>query len=882
MASSNFSSRGEQKVKGIVPVENPLKKRGNQTGARSPAPPPLNGDLFLTATGNSVAGITRDFFLNWPALSKADYRELYRYEFVIYKVDNTKASAQNINNAKYTILKKFTLPINPQNIQITVPFAVQTTVTQQGIVEEHNSAPIRIITISGTTGVLPVQALGQVPQNTNNVLQYIFRNTIQQIRGLEREAKRTINTIFGSPTRYSGPLNYQKINDVPDTTGYNFLHTMVRFFDTYQAYKKTREGSSWRLALHMHKDKMYYDVTLKEYSIIKSAGTLEYNYTIRLEAWRRHAEPIGNESPSPISIKPDKAANMNILARIINSITRARRVVARAYGVLRGIRADINDTLITPLNEAVLLMKDMLNLPLVALDFVTNSKTSFWAEMRSAYKNAFYDAVYGTKATLDKYKDIFNRIFDREGSQNSRYVESMNQLLLQNPGYDSTVSSIQGGEQSDLITDMFNDAMNFSEFFENVEINDLPLSDVGLNQINEYVSQIQQIDADGLRRRRDLISSYAASISEALGGGHETYNRLKGLGPLKKVYRKLSVEDISLLSALNDIIMGIDTLINILDDIGTELPEDYYSFYERYAISQGLLFNSNASKFLIPFPVGATLESLAAQYLGNPDRWIEIAALNGLKAPYIDEEGVKIYLTGSGAGNSFTIPTSDNLYVGQIIFIQSDTQPAAPRRIRSIDILSSIETLVEVDGPPTIGLYKVSDKAFIKVFRPNTVNSSMLIAIPSDIPTLIDGRIKVGVDIDDLNGLAHISKTDFLLDNNGDIVFGKDDVKLSKGLTNLIQAAVLKVRTRLGFMIQHPDYGNPIDVGIPISEIDLNDAISQLSQLFSADPRFRGVSAAELKQVGGAIEIKLLIGVANTDINLPISVQLPGLLEKIA
>ena len=57
--------------------------------------------------------------------------------------------------------------------------------------------------------------------------------------------------------------------------------------------------------------------------------------------------------------------------------------------------------------------------------------------------------------------------------------------------------------------------------------------------------------------------------------------------------------------------------------------------------------------------VGEDLQSLAARTLGDPDRFVEIAIANGLKAPYIDEIGETIPLISNGNSNLINIAKTD-------------------------------------------------------------------------------------------------------------------------------------------------------------------------------------------------------------------------------
>jgi hypothetical protein len=855
-SASGLSQNAKGQAKKMGPnIENPTDQatKSDNTSIADLISP----EQAFTADGSKFIS---DSFLNWASLDGDDYRKLYGYEFVIFDAHS--------NNA---VIKRLAMPLAPQDIQIEVPNAVSTTVTMKGIVEEHGGSPLRTIVISGTTGVLPVQEYPSTKGTRNNgILDYLFRNTIQQFSGLSRQIKRTIASATGSEQSTVGPLNYSKTTAA--NTGYYFLHKLDRFFAFYMAKKKTKEGHHWRMAFNMYKDQMYYDVTVERLAYSKQAGTLENFYNIRLLAWKRRTNPVG-ERGKPKELAPSKADKLNALARIINTLKNARRVVARSYGLMSGIRADINDSLITPIREVLLLGKDLRELAFDMYDFGFSSTNSFWAGAKESFLAALDQ--FSQKSRRDAINDtIASKGLFGQGIAGTLGGGALAASYQVAQGNGTAALTINESTVADPLDNIFNNPINYPEIFEGILIDDLPLSDQAFSQITNEIQRIRALDSNDLRRRRDLMVSYTASISEALGGGSSEYNAARGIST-KKVFKKLTTEDIELLSALNDIQMATDSIIAIVENLEGDTDDDYYSFYEKYAISQGLRFNQNASKFLVPFPLGASLEQLAYQYLGSPDRWIEIAALNGLKSPYIDEIGREVFFKGSGAGNSFTVPSDEGLYINQLVTIYSDTETATTRRIKTVQVLSAAETLVEVDGPSDIGKYKLIDKARMRVYAPDTVNSSMLIAIPSDQPVSVPGKIKTSVGIEDLNGLAQLAKVDLMLDSTGDIVMGPDDVKLSVGLTNLVQAANLKLQTAVGSLLQHPTYGNPVQAGSPTSEVDTSAALNAIRQAFGQDPRFSGIQAAEIKKNGPAVEIKILVGVSNTDINLPLSARVP-------
>ena len=103
--------------------------RAKFTGSRAPEP-------FWDVAA------TQDLQANWD--------KVFPYQLIILK-KNSKGTYDQLGNDEV-----FTLPIPPHALTISTPFAINTSVTMGGILEEHNGAPIRNISLAGTTGVLPL------------------------------------------------------------------------------------------------------------------------------------------------------------------------------------------------------------------------------------------------------------------------------------------------------------------------------------------------------------------------------------------------------------------------------------------------------------------------------------------------------------------------------------------------------------------------------------------------------------------------------------------------------------------------------------------------------------------------------------------------------
>jgi hypothetical protein len=774
------------------------------------------------------------------------------------------------------IVAKYGFAMNPQNIQINVPTATMLEATMKGIYESHNGAPFRQITVTGTTGTNPIQS--SPPSSGSSDLQrsveYAFKNTIQAFNSTVNQAQRTINAFSSGSQKFEGPLNYKVTELQGNLSGYQSIHDLARFLDYYLAAKKLSKNKSWRLYFIMHKDQMHYACSLNNYSIVKASGTTEYQYTINMTAYRREASTNPAAIARGFKSAANAASSANTLSSILNGIRQARTTIAYAHRVLAGIRSDINESFIAPVGEIYLLGKELVGLGQSMYDFAFSGETL--KAMEESFKQYFTDNKE-TKQSIAAAVGTLGLVgaISAAGKPESAMVTSAQDKLAS-----GKAENFQDSQDSaDPIKVLFENPADHPNIFEEFPLDDMNLPIEVSDQLDLTRQSVLTFGAEDVILRRNKIIDFSRSISEALGGGSNSYNAVKGLNAVKKTFKKLSVDDIVLLSQLNDICIQTDRLIALLDQSASNDRDDYYKFYADYAVAQGLKFNSqNLSRFFIPFPLGASLEQLAAQYLGTPDRWIEIAAINALKAPYVDEDGYEILVTASAGGDTLTVGVAEMLYVGQVVEVLSDVERVTPRKIRSIDVVNSIETIItfeHVDGKP-LTIYRPSQRARIRANMPNTVNSNMLIAIPSDAPPKFDTTFKTSPEVNELNGLARIAKIDFLLDANGDLIFtGGGDIRLAYGMTNLIQAALLKLKTSTGQILNLPNYGNPAEVGANTAEVDAEEILRAINTSFDSDPRFSGILAGEVQKNGGTLSVSILVGVQNTQVTLPIMAAIP-------
>jgi hypothetical protein len=811
-----------------------------------------NSAISGLSTVDSSTVMSSDTFFRFSKLNNTNFNKSLSYEFQI--VDKSKG-----------VIAVYTFPIPPQAIQKSVPSTETLEATMKGIYSTANGAPFRQISIAGTSGTIHPTAPNSAANNagTSDILKFAFKNTIKSIDNLQNQANAALNAVkvaFGADAAFNAPLNYS--SDAGLLTGYQTIHDMTRFFDYYLAGKKLAANKGWRLVFLMNKDNEYYACSLNSYSINKSAGTNEYSYNINLIAYKRYpnVKSIGKVS---IPKAPSKPVTNKMSAALV-ALRRARDTVAGVHGVLSGIRSDIHDSLVTPMGQATAFARELGSATKTVGDYVWNS-TFIKQDLREPLRQYFSNS-------WSVNQDVIITI-DRTSASNDITTATTNSKLNDGQPDDYT----KPGDSSDPFDAFLDNAVKHPEILDKIPMESLTLSPNEQEALDLIDASIDSLTSADMIAKRKMVEDFSRSISESFGGGSSSYNLSKGYGSVTKTYKKLTTDDINLLNELNNAISAMDSIIAVMDDTETT-QDDYFKFYSDYAVSSGIRFEQNSqSRFLVPFPLNGTLEQVAMKYLGSSERWVELAALNALKAPYVDEEGTYVTVTSSVGGDTLSVASPFGFYVGQTVEISSDNERATVRKIKSIDVVNAISTLLTFEpGQTLLSIYKVSQNAKIKVYAPDTINSSMLIAIPSLIPPNFTSMLKTSPEVSDLTGIARMAKVDFLLDQNGDMVFSSaGDVKLAYGMTNLIQAALMKIKTNTNTLLQDPGFGNPVQVGQPNSEIDVKEVMRSLEQSFANDPRFAGVSGGEVQLKGTSIDIKLLVEISDTSISLPIGAEIP-------
>lgn len=430
----------------------------------------------------------------------------------------------------------------------------------------------------------------------------------------------------------------------------------------------------------------------------------------------------------------------------------------------------------------------------------------------------------------------------------------------------------------------FSDGVTFNRFFaifDNVLIENINLTNEEERIIDARTREVQAYSKNDFLRIKNEIISYRDRIADVGGLSDSSYNQVYNKSSIPQQINA-TIVDANLMATLQENLGTVNFILANLFAVDAAI--DPFALARANANNPDINIGQYKSGRLVKINYGEDLQSLANRYLGSPDKWIDIAIANGLKPPYIDEVGQKLNLLSNGNGNQINLSATDingnlnidKFYINQVILLQSNVQVFTEQRtivdIKQIPI--SGEIIIELDGEADLNKYKISEQANIRVFKPNTINSSFFILIPSEEPLANDRQEEMPWFLAKSAADEKRAKIDIAIDDNGDINFGTNgDLKLSYGLANAIQAIRLKIVTELGSLRYHSEFGLVNILGNKNQNLDDLKAllVESINNQIEIDTRFDRVEG---------IDIQYLVDNNNNNavaaMNITLSVKLAG------
>lgn len=439
----------------------------------------------------------------------------------------------------------------------------------------------------------------------------------------------------------------------------------------------------------------------------------------------------------------------------------------------------------------------------------------------------------------------------------------------------------------------FEDRDVFHRFFAVFDvflINLIPISTEEQDIIDSETARVNAFTKSNFVDIKDNLRNARDEEADTSSASDDDYNRVFNRSSVTS-QTDLTIQDIRLMQVLQDTIKSVDFILANISSLET-VSVDPFALAKINANNPDIDIRTFSTGRLVKLNYGEDLPTLANRFLGDHDRWIEIAIANGLKPPYIDEVGERINLVANASGNQINIPrlnvsgeqNIDKVFINQVVFLQSDTETFPEQRIviniQEVPISGNI--ILELNGDADLDKYKIDENAHVRVFKPNTVNSGFYVLIPSEEELPEDIQSDTPFFLQTRGEDEKRQKIDLSLNSNGDLTFTSgDDINLSFGLDNAVQAIKLKLAVEEGELHRHPDFGMINIAGSANYDISTLRAaiVESISEQISADDRFDRIESLDVEYFatndasfpGTAFLISLAVRLAGSSAVVPIT-----------
>jgi hypothetical protein len=522
---------------------------------------------------------------------KGDKRLRYGFKMIDLKDFGTNLG---LGSKSQTTTSTYYLDIPPQAISQKEIFATNITATRRGLVVESEGVVFKDIVIAGTTGVYPGPRDGFGGQQAN------------------------FSDFTAPPKRAGGVQENGTSKGSTVISGYAEFMALRAFFLKYSQSKIQKNGDKFLVFIN-EKDQQALVVEPLEFTMERnSKNPMQYQYRIVLKC----ITTLDAVFSSDLNGAADPG---NIINNIVNvsrnaaaAINQFRAAVGATNRLVQSVSQEIDKTLVQPLRLLATALNDVADARANVLAVPTVLRRNINEAVLGIQENRF------TKPAKDLAKDLLasgaivaSAVAVGATANNSSAV-----------GKISTRGSTDAGTSNDLLNQAKAD-----------------------NYVSSTINSLETSSLDPLPKSfvlslRDQAQALADDCADAVNLGNTDYDKIQNRTQtiISNPLRQATANEYLLLGMSLRVVAALNQVLatNNLFLIDTEQTfED-----DQAALKNIVDLQAPTTVRESTIMQGDTLERISLREYGTVTRWVELAVLNNLKYPYIDDtkaDGVKAY-----------------------------------------------------------------------------------------------------------------------------------------------------------------------------------------------------------------------------------------------
>lgn len=422
----------------------------------------------------------------------------------------------------------------------------------------------------------------------------------------------------GGVDAYTGEAIFQP-GSIKYKSGYEVFHELRNYFKAYAQFKKDRasspEGFNSRLVFKNYKDGEYLIVELITFDMKRnSTRPFLYDYVMKFKVLKHFKELAAELS---VLQKIDDALN-----KALNKIDVARGIFLRTSDIIRQVESTFDQIGMEPLRRIGLALRAAIGVGYTAADF---PKTIMRQMVSTGHT---IDILLKLRDKQDDQKNnptdpLLESIVLPTDIENAVGTQGVDAIYNLKEGITLIDSSDLPENAQDALTQEIEDSLGLTRLYYEESVNDLirvrrnaeDLFNVGSTSYDTLFDRVSSVDVDSSKTITNDEIDVLYGFKEAISGILDVMSSLRFF---KSEYNQV----------INEM------LANFNNDLPLQTTE---------AVRQ------------IRVPGRTDLERIALDYLGDSNRWVEIAELNNLEYPYIED--ARSDLRTIIPGDSILLPT---------------------------------------------------------------------------------------------------------------------------------------------------------------------------------------------------------------------------------